>query len=213
MEDQDGNLIHLPPEEKRALMMALAMHEKGRAALKREQFSEALILLLEADQEYKTCNSKMLESVDNYALLNLDIVWCYLMLRVGFLFDLKKNIGNISNFIYSLEFQSVTQLPDAEKRLKICEQNFKRSYGDNLDRVISLKGTAVNEKALIMRLHLLQAVLEFHRNKRNEARRLFNLAEVELCSLKIDETSVNTLVEMGKINCTYFSRILSKTNS
>lgn len=83
MEDQDGNLIHLPPEEKRALMLALAIHEKGRAALKREQFSEALIFFLEADQEYKTCNSKMLETVDNYALLNLDIVWCYLMLRAS----------------------------------------------------------------------------------------------------------------------------------
>lgn len=63
-------------------MMALAMHEKGRAALKKELFNEALVLLLEADNEYSTCNSKLLQSVDNYALLNLDIVWCYLMLKV-----------------------------------------------------------------------------------------------------------------------------------
>lgn len=83
MEDQDGNIVHLPPAEKRALMMALAMHEKGRAALKKEEFSEALVWLLEADNEYNTCNSKMLETVDNYALLNLDIVWCYLMLKVS----------------------------------------------------------------------------------------------------------------------------------
>lgn len=82
MEDQDGNLIHLPPEEKRAIMMALAIHEKGRAALKRNEYNEALIFLLEADNDYKTCNSKLLESVDNYALLNLDIVWCYIMLKV-----------------------------------------------------------------------------------------------------------------------------------
>lgn len=82
MEDQDGNIIHLPPEEKRALMMALAMLEKGRASLKRDDFNEALIFLVEADSQYNTCNSKMVESVDNYALLNLDIVWCYLMLKV-----------------------------------------------------------------------------------------------------------------------------------
>lgn len=82
MEDQDGNLIHLPPEEKRAIMMALAIHEKGRAALKRGEYNEALIFLLEADNDYKTCNSKLLESVDNYALLNLDIVWCYIMIKV-----------------------------------------------------------------------------------------------------------------------------------
>lgn len=83
MEDQDGNIIHLPPEEKKALLMALAMHEKGRSALKREDFNGALILLLDADNEYKMCNSQMLGTVDNYALLNLDIVWCYLMLKVS----------------------------------------------------------------------------------------------------------------------------------
>lgn len=84
MEDQDGNVVHLPPAEKRALMLALALHEKGQAALKREQFTEALILLLEADNEYNSCNSNMLEKVDNYALLNMEIVWCYLMLKVLF---------------------------------------------------------------------------------------------------------------------------------
>lgn len=84
MEDQDGNTIHLPPDEKRALMLALAIHEKGRAALKKDQLNEALVLLLEADNEYSTCRSQMLEKVDNYALLNLEIVWCYLMLKVHF---------------------------------------------------------------------------------------------------------------------------------
>lgn len=87
MEDQDGNAVHVPPEERRSLMMALALHEKGKVALKKEQYNEALVMLLEADGEYTSCNSKMLESADNYALLNLDIVWCYLCLRVGiFLF-------------------------------------------------------------------------------------------------------------------------------
>lgn len=83
MEDQDGNIVHLPVEEKRAIMMALAIHEKGRAALKRNDYNEALIFLLEADGEYRSCSSQLLESVDNYALLNLDIVWCYIMLKVS----------------------------------------------------------------------------------------------------------------------------------
>ena len=83
MEDQDGNAIHLPPDERNSLMTALAFHEKGKAALKREVYSEALIYLLEADNEYKNCRSSLLGSVDNYALLNLDIAWCYLCLRVS----------------------------------------------------------------------------------------------------------------------------------
>lgn len=84
IEDQDGNLIHIPPEEKKAIMMALAIHEKGRAALRRNAYNDALIFLLEADSEYRICNSQLLETVDNYALLNLDIVWCYIMLKVFF---------------------------------------------------------------------------------------------------------------------------------
>lgn len=83
IEDQDGNLIHIPPAEKQAIMMALAIHEKGRAALRRNDYNEALIFLLEADNEYRVCNSQLLDTVDNYALLNLDIVWCYIMLKVN----------------------------------------------------------------------------------------------------------------------------------
>lgn len=67
-----------------------------------------------------------------------------------------------------------------------------------MDRVVSLKGTAVNEKALIMRLHLLQAVLQFHRNNRTEARRLLCMAEMELVQLQVDGNSVTMLTEMGK---------------
>lgn len=85
MEDQDGNLIHLPPAEKKAIMMALAIHEKGRAALKRNDYNEALLFLLEADNDYKMSNSQLLQSVDNIPRLNLDIVWCYVMLKVSVL--------------------------------------------------------------------------------------------------------------------------------
>jgi hypothetical protein len=52
MEDQKGNPIILPQKEKKTLMLAVAFHEKGRSALKKENFSEALILLLDADIEF-----------------------------------------------------------------------------------------------------------------------------------------------------------------
>ena len=82
MEDQDGNAIYLPPAENAAIIKALAFFEKGKAAMKRSNYEEALILFLEADQLFSTCQSKILESVDNYAYLNIDIVWCYLCLKV-----------------------------------------------------------------------------------------------------------------------------------
>lgn len=48
-----------------------------------------------------------------------------------------------------------------------------------------------------MRLHLLQGVVLFHQNRRNEAYEKFVTAETELGSLKVDDTLVVALVEMG----------------
>lgn len=141
--------------------------------MQREDFEEALLLLLEADERFATCNSQFLEKVDNYALLNLDIVWCYLCLK------------------------NVTQLPDAERRLAICTRSFRRSYGENFERLYSLKGKACPERALLMRLKLLQGVVLFHQNRRDEAFEHFEAASTLLRELKVNEEELTMLVEMG----------------
>ena len=151
----------------------MLLHEKGRTQLKTENYNEALILFLEADHELSICNSNLVQMIDNYAILNLDIVWCYMCLK------------------------SIMQLPDAERRLKICEQGFKRSYGENFSRLEKLKGCTENEKALIMRLHLLQGVLCFHLNRRTESISMLSVAERELNALKVDDSMLNILIEMG----------------
>jgi len=51
--DQSGNVINLPIEEKKSLAVAMALHEKGRAALKRNQATLALTLFHEADAQFK----------------------------------------------------------------------------------------------------------------------------------------------------------------
>ncbi|VVC90142.1 unnamed protein product [Leptidea sinapis] len=81
LEDQSGNTIELPRAEKRALSVGLAMHSRGRAAIKKHDYSLALVLLLEADRQLSECRSQILSSVDNWAVLQLDIAWCYLCLR------------------------------------------------------------------------------------------------------------------------------------
>uniref|UniRef100_A0A1A9X3U1 UBA domain-containing protein n=1 Tax=Glossina brevipalpis TaxID=37001 RepID=A0A1A9X3U1_9MUSC len=170
--DQDGNPVCLPPAENRALLIAVNIYEKARAAMKHERYEEALILLLEADEKFITCSLKTLENIDNYALLNLDIVWCYLCLK------------------------NVTQLPDAQKRMEICEKNFLRIYGENFQNLNYLKGENFCDKAL-MRLHLLQGVVLFHQSKRREAYEKFLIAESELRVLKVNKKSLKTLKEMG----------------
>ncbi|GJQ65644.1 hypothetical protein Trydic_g7734 [Trypoxylus dichotomus] len=54
-----------------------------------------------------------------------------------------------------------------------------------------------NEAALLMRLHLLQAIVLYHQNQRQEARNLLLKANNELLSLKVDEQSVLILIELG----------------
>lgn len=173
MEDQNGRQIFLPPAENRSLLMAMSMYEKGRAAIQREQFDEALLLLLEADELFSECNSKFLEAVDNYALLNLDIVWCYLCLK------------------------NITQLPDAQRRLEVCERIFRLSYGEQFDRLYSIKGSSCPERALIMRLRLLQGVVFFHQNRRDEAYEKLEEAAKALDELKATDDHISLLVEMG----------------
>lgn len=54
-----------------------------------------------------------------------------------------------------------------------------------------------------MRLHLLQAIVKYHQNKRDEALTLLVRAEEELRTLKVDENSLMALVELGIINVYY----------
>ncbi|KAH8363681.1 hypothetical protein KR084_013010 [Drosophila pseudotakahashii] len=173
MEDQDGRPIFLPPDENRSLLMAMSMYEASRGAMRRENFDEALLLLLEADELFSHCNSKFLDAVDNYALINLDIVWCYLCLK------------------------NITQLPDAQRRLDICERSFFKSYGEQFSRLYFLKGTSCPERALIMRLHLLQGVLFFHQNRRDEAYERLEEASRDLRELRVDDDQLSALVDMG----------------
>uniref|UniRef100_A0A182KGB1 UBA domain-containing protein n=1 Tax=Anopheles christyi TaxID=43041 RepID=A0A182KGB1_9DIPT len=173
LEDQSGNAIFLPKEEKKALLMGLTLYAKGKAAMKADNCEEALLLLLEADHDFRCCNSLLLNVVDNYALLNLDIVWCYLRLK------------------------NLNQLPDAEERLKVCELKFQQSYGKNMQRVTAIRGEQSTEKILLVRLHLLKAVLYFHQNKRDDARTMFRVVETELLKLRIDDDCLSRLMECG----------------
>lgn len=54
--NQNGINLNLPPFEKKMLVIAMALHEKGRAAFKRDQYSLALVFFLEADAEFKYGN-------------------------------------------------------------------------------------------------------------------------------------------------------------
>ena len=64
--DQNGRQVELPKEERKAIIIAMSLHEKGKSAMKRGNFPLAIVLLLEAKDEYNTCRSEILTAVDNY---------------------------------------------------------------------------------------------------------------------------------------------------
>lgn len=171
--DQNGRPLKLPKEEKKALAFAMALNEKGRSSMLKKDYSVALLLLLEADKEFRKCRSDILSAVDNFALVNLDIVWCYQQLR------------------------NIDELPDAEKRLKVCEDCFKQSYGENLERLTVMKGSSGKELALFMRLHLLQGVVAFHMNKQELAKTFIKMAESELKKVNINDEALQQVMSMG----------------
>jgi hypothetical protein len=65
--DQHGReLTALSNDERRSLMIAMALHEKGRTFLRQRDYLSALALFSEADNEFRQCSSQMLNSVDNW---------------------------------------------------------------------------------------------------------------------------------------------------
>ncbi|KXJ08773.1 NEDD8 ultimate buster 1 [Exaiptasia diaphana] len=171
--DQEGRPLSLPESERKALALAMTLHEKGKSILKQNRNAEALLYLLEADKEFRQCRAEILNAVDNYAILCMDVVWCYLCLK------------------------SISDLPDAEKRLCTSQECFEKSYGPNLERLKAVQGGAGRERALFVRLHTLQAVCAYHTGCYGDALSLLRKAESGMARLRIGDNQLTQLVSMG----------------
>uniref|UniRef100_UPI00398EB3B4 NEDD8 ultimate buster 1-like n=1 Tax=Pristiophorus japonicus TaxID=55135 RepID=UPI00398EB3B4 len=171
--DQKGRPIPIPAVEKKALLLAMTLHEKGRAFMKKKDYASALLYLLDADEEFGKCGSELLNIVDNHAVLQLEVVWCYLQL------------------------EQLDCLRDAEERLKRAQTRLNNCYGENLERLYNLKGNTANEQVLYMRLKLLQGVVLYHKGKLDQTKNHLNEAEMLLGKLSVDDTKVVQLMSVG----------------
>lgn len=171
--DQKGNPIQIPPHEKKALILAMGIHEKGRALIKRKQYEAALFHLLQADEQFRKCDSSLLNMVDNYAVLQLDIVWCYRAL------------------------EALSCLSDGKQRLQQAENCFLRCYGEEQQRLQKIKGNTGGEEVLFLRLYLLQSVLAYLDGNESQAANKLTQGETLYNQLCLDPEKMTQLLSMG----------------
>lgn len=171
--DQKGNPLQIPDGERKALILAMGFHEKGRALMKKRNHSTALSHLLQADEQFNKCNSALLRTVDNYAVLQLDVVWCYQAL------------------------QQLDCLNDARERLERAEDCFKRCYGEQQSRLQQIKGHTGGEDVLFLRLYLLQSLLAYHDGNKNQASNKLRNVEELYGQLYLDPEKMLQLMALG----------------
>ncbi|XP_033856303.3 NEDD8 ultimate buster 1 isoform X1 [Acipenser ruthenus] len=171
--DQKGNPIKIPPAERKALILAMGLHEKGRSLLKKKDYETSLCLLLQADEQFSKCGSQLLNTVDNYAVLQLDIVWCYRAL------------------------ENLDYLQNAKERLQKAESCFLKCYGEEQTRLLQIKGNSGREEVLFLRLYLLQGFLFFLRGEDQLAAEKVVKVEGLYRQLCVDPEQMTQLLALG----------------
>lgn len=168
--DQEGNTLQISEKRDReALIMAMGFHEKGRALMKKRKYETALPYLEMAEEQFKLCDITILNALDNFAILHLDIVWCYQRLNESY------------------------YLNEAEQRLRKAERYFQKCYGDQHRRLQQIKKHTGGEDVLLLRLYLLQSCVAFHSHNKKQASGLLNKVQDLYNQLRVDPEKLNQL--------------------
>jgi galactitol-specific phosphotransferase system IIB component len=172
LENQDGNKLEIPKENRQLLTQGVTMAMKGQALLKSKQWDDALVVLELADESFAQCDHRYTSMVDNVPVVALDIVWAMFQKR------------------------DLSRLHEAREWLKRAEDGFVRVHGPNLERVKTLRQGFIPERALYVRLYLLKAVVAHHLGFYVDASTFIDRARQENALLKVDDQDLSYLLSM-----------------
>ncbi|MED6157234.1 hypothetical protein PIB30_021432 [Stylosanthes scabra] len=174
VEDQSGKKVRLGSEtDQRAVMMGLMLHAKGKRLIRQGNYTDALAVLSMGEESFSLCDPKVIELIDNVPILQIDMVWCYFMIR-----DIK-------------------WLSDAGKRLEMARVGIERAHGKDSLRLRLLQGGRYPELALHLRLELLEGVVAYHSGQLDKSRKALDSAKAKFVQLQVPDEALSFLMSMG----------------
>ncbi|XP_058753439.1 uncharacterized protein LOC131626621 [Vicia villosa] len=174
VEDQNGQKVRLGTElDQRAVMMGLMLHAKGKRLIKGGNYKDALEVLTMGEEAFSICDPKVIELIDNVPILQIDMVWCYFMLR------------------------DIRWLSDAGKRLEMARAGIGRAHGKDSLRLRLLQGGRYPELALHLRLELLEGVVAFHTGQLEKSSQALASAKVKFVQLQVPDEALSLVMSMG----------------
>lgn len=174
LEDQSGKKVQLGSEtDQRAIMMGLMLHTNGKQLIKRQNYKDALEVLAMGEEAFSLSDPKVIELVDNPPILQIDMVWCYFMLR------------------------DISWLSVAGVRLVKAREGIERAHGKDSSRVRLLQAGRFPELALYLRLELLEGVVAYHSGQFEKSRKVLASAQGKFTQLQVPDEALSLVTSMG----------------
>ncbi|CAM8963172.1 unnamed protein product [Rhodiola kirilowii] len=174
LQNQSGQKVNLGSEtDQQAVMMGLMLHTNGKHLIKMQNYKDALEVLSMGEEAFSLCNPKVIEMIDNVSILQIDMVWCYFMLR------------------------DISWLADAGKRLAKARQGIELAHGKDSFRVRLLQVGRYPELALHLRLELLEGVVAYHTGQFEKSKNLLTSAQTTYSKLQVTDEALSMLMSMG----------------
>lgn len=174
LENQSGEKVQLGSEtDQRAIVMGLMLHTNGKALIRKQQYRDALEVLTIGEEAFSLCDPKLVEMVDNVSILQIDMVWCYFMLR------------------------DISWLSVAGIRLAKARDGIERSHGKESARMRILQGGRFPELALHLRMELLEGVVAYHSGQLQKSKKFLTSAQAKFFQLQVPDETLSFLMSMG----------------